>query len=270
MSPDQDPDSLIIRPSTGSGTGVDLFEALLTHFSNGEARPEDLDPAIIKDLRENLKTSPFYERDMKNLWLMLEKVTTKAGRSSGVDGQIRLLNLACGHCEEGAVLSAFFGRSGKKVRQFAIDLRDREIDKARRRYAVTENLFRKAGVPGIREEGESAKVEFVADDATHLIGYGQVPEEFDVIFIRHQNLWHDKMVWKKIYEFVLGRIEPQNGILVITSYFDREHLMALELLKSLGGKVLFTEQNPNTRKLDYPGKTIDRHAAVIVQDEARY
>lgn len=258
-------ETLIIRPEQGTGDGVDLLEELLNHFSGGEARLSDLEPAIVKELRDLLESGEFFSQDMKHLWIMLERALTRSGRSPGLDGQVRLLNLACGHCEEGAILSAFFGKTGKKVRQFAMDLRDREIDKARRRYAATEVLFRRAGVPGIRGDGEGNSVEFVADDATHLIGYGQVPSQFDVIFIRHQNLWHDRVVWRKIYEFALTRIEPGNGALVITSYFDREHVLALELLRDLGGKVLFTEQNPNTRELDYPGKTVDRHVALIVQ-----
>lgn len=259
-------DQLIIQPGEGTaGTGVDLLEALLNHFSDGEAGPEDLDPKLVQQLREELARGSFFSEDMKHLWLMMEKALASSGRVPGAGDEIRLLNLACGHCEEGAILSAFFGKLGNRVRQFAMDLRDREIDKARRRYSATERLFRKAGIPGIREEDGGNSVEFVADDATHLVGYGQIPAQFDVVFIRHQNLWHDREVWRRIYEFALAKIEPENGILMITSYFDREHLLALELLKTLGGQVLFTAQNPNTRELDFPGKTVDRHVAVIVQ-----
>lgn len=266
--PSDSDDSLIIQPGQGAGAGVDLLEALLSHFSAGEAGLDDLDPKLVKQLREELARGPYFSEDMKHLWIMMEKALAVSGRKPGGDSDIRLLNLACGHCEEGAILSAFFGKLGNRVRQFAMDLRDREIDKARRRYSATEQLFRKAGIPGIREEDEGNSVEFVADDATHLVGYGQVPAQFDVVFIRHQNLWHDRGIWRRIYEFALTRIEPENGILMITSYFDREHLLALDLLKDLGGNVLFTGQNPNSRALDYPGKTVDRHVAVIVQSEA--
>ena len=258
-------DWLIIPSESETGAGTDLLDALMRHFSNGETQVSDLDPNLVRDLRTELKRSRFFGEDMKFLWIMLERAMTRSGRSPGRDGELRLLNLACGPCEEGAVLSAFFGRAGRKVRQFAMDLREREIGKARRRYAGTERLFRKAGIPGIREENASKKVEFVAEDATRLAGYGQIPDEFDVVFIRHQNLWHDGDVWCKIYGFSLERLEPENGVLVITSYFDREHILALDLLKTMGGRVLFTGQNPNSRKLDYPGKTVDRHVAVIAQ-----
>ena len=248
---------------------VDILDALVTHFSDGEAAVSDLDPKVVQKLRDELNQGDFFGEDMKHLWLMLEKAVAKSNRNSGSEqSQIRLLNLACGYCEEASILSAFFGKSGITVRQFAMDLRDHEIDRAKRRYSATESLFRKAGIPGISEQDECNSVEFVADDATKLVGYGQVPDQYDVIFIRHQNLWHDRLVWKKIYEFALSHLEPVNGVLIITSYFDREHLLALDLIKKLGGKVVFSEANPNTRELSYPGKSIDRHVAAIVQESA--
>lgn len=263
MTPHSD-NKLIIQSE--EQTRIDLLEALVNHFSDGEAALADLDPKIVAQLRGELNRSDSFGEDMKHLWLMLEKALSHSKRQPGQsEGQIRLLNLACGPCEEGCILSAFFGQGGRTVRQFAMDLRDHAIDKAKRRYASTEALFRKAGIPGIRQLDEANSVEFVADNAIHLAGYGQIPQEFDVIFIRHQNLWHDRMVWKEIYQFALKQIEPENGLLIITSYFDREHLLALDLLKTLGGEVLFTEANPNTRELSYPGKSIDRHVAAIVQ-----
>jgi hypothetical protein len=55
----------------------------------------------------------------------------------------------------------------------------------------------------------------------------------------------------------------ESGVLIITSYFDREHMLALELIKLLGGNVLITEKNELSRELDFPGKSIDRHVAAI-------
>jgi len=258
-------DKLIIQSGDNSPR-IDLLEALVNHFSDGEAALADLDPKLVQQLREDLNRSASFGEDMKHLWLMLDKAVSHSKRTPGQDqDQLLLLNLACGPCEEGSILSAFFGQSGLTVRQFAMDLRDHAIDKAKRRYAATETLFRKAGIPGIKQLDEANSVEFVADNAIHLAGYGQIPQGFDVIFIRHQNLWHDRLVWKEIFQFSLKQIEPENGMLIITSYFDREHLLALDLIKSLGGEVLFSQTNPNTRELDYPGKSIDRHVAAIVQ-----
>ncbi len=105
-------------------------------------------------------------------------------------------------------------------------------------------------------------VEFVADDATKLAGYREIPREYDLIFLRHQNVWHDREIWRRIYEFALTRL-PEHGYLVITSYFDREHLIALDLLKTLGAEVIASLENPRSRALDYPGKSVDRHLAAL-------
>ena len=83
-----------------------------------------------------------------------------------------------------------------------------------------------------------------------------------MVFIRHQNLWHDRATWQKIYDYALNSLS-NTGVLIITSYFDREYLLALELIKLLGGKIIATERNERSRQLDYPGKSIDRHVAAI-------
>ena len=70
------------------------------------------------------------------------------------------------------------------------------------------------------------------------------------------------MIWQRIYEFALARLAPES-VLIITSYFDREHLIALDLLKTLGATLLTSEANPDTRELDYPGKSVDRHMAIF-------
>ena len=267
MAQDQQQPDLIVgvtEPLVGDGGA--MFDALLGHFSGG-GQSGDLDPRVVKALRAEFERSEFFGADMRQLWAMLELVLLKSRRKPGSGrDELDLLNLACGYCEEGAVLSAFWGRGGKRVRQFAMDLRDAEVDKAKRRYAATERLFRSAGLPtvGARSaEGKDA-VEFVAGDASKLAGVGQIPAQFDVVFIRHQNLWHDRPTWQRIYEFALNHI-ADDGLLVITSYFDREHLLALELLKVLGGDILVSERNPKSRELDYPGKSIDRHVAAIVR-----
>jgi len=255
-----------VLPGPGAAPGAGMFEALLAHFS-GQADAPPIDPALVGDLRRELERSEFFGADMERLWHMLAITMAKAGGVSGERHEpVRLLNLACGHCEEAAVLAAFFGWGGRPVRQFAMDLRDREIEQARRRYAATERLFRRAGVPAVRSRDTT--VEFVADDATRLAGYAQIPGAFDVIFIRHQNLWHDLAAWQRIYAFALERIAPKGGVLLITSYFDREHLQALELLRSLGARIVASERNPHSRALDHPGKSVDRHVAAIRRSDS--
>ena len=105
-------------------------------------------------------------------------------------------------------------------------------------------------------------MEFFADDATRLVGYREIPRAFDIVFLRHQNVWNGEPVWSRIFGFALDRLAP-GGRMLITSYFDREHLIALDLIKKLGGELHVTLENPDSRPLDYPGKSADRHVAVF-------
>jgi hypothetical protein len=50
---------------------------------------------------------------------------------------------------------------------------------------------------------------------------------------------------------------------VITSYFDKEHQLALEALQKLGAEVVLSRRNERSRKLITPGKSVDKHIAVL-------
>ena len=242
-----------------------LLEALTGHFAGGIPSSE-FEPKVIADLRKELERGELVSADMLQLWRMLSALVAKLPHPPGTprssEETVNLLNLACGHCEEAAVLAAFFGREGRRVRFYGMDVRDREIETARRRYHATEDAFRKLGVPKLRGDDGEGEALFIADDAQRLDGYREIPREFDLIFLRHQNVWHDRDIWRRIYEFALARL-PAHGYLVITSYFDREHLIALDLLKTIGAEVVVSLENPNSRELDYPGKSVDRHLAAL-------
>ena len=57
--------------------------------------------------------------------------------------------------------------------------------------------------------------------------------------MRHQNYWNGTPYSFKIYDQALHLLKP-HGLLIITSYFDREHLLALQALQSLGAELLLT------------------------------
>ncbi len=167
---------------------------------------------------------------------------------------VRILDLACGACDEAETLTRLFARlrgaEGAEergaVHLTAMDIRAREIGWARERFR---------DVPG-------ATCEFLEGDASRIDSHRQLPEEFQVVFLRHQNLWNGARVWEEIYEQALGKLAP-GGRLVITSYFDREHEQALAAIKRQGGRLLATRRNPGSRKLPTPGKSVDRHIAVL-------
>jgi len=85
--------------------------------------------------------------------------------------------------------------------------------------------------------------------------------------MRHQNYWNGALVWQKIYDSALGRLHP-DGILVITSYFDKEHLQATHALQQLGATLITTIVNPSSRPvLNAPNKSVDRHIAIFKKNK---
>lgn len=255
----------LVQPAAEDAAADALLEALTVHFSGGIPAGE-FEPVVLADLRRELARGKLVTADMVQLWRMLgalcAKLPARPGSADGGHAAIDLLNLACGHCEEAAVLAAFFGRNARRVRFFGMDVRDREIETAKRRYAATEDAFRQLGVPKLRGGDGETDTQFIADDATKLAGYRETPREYELIFVRHQNVWHDRDIWRRIYEFALARL-ADGGYLIITSYFDREHLIALDLLRAIGAEVVVSLANPNSRALDYPGKSVDRHLAAL-------
>ena len=103
-------------------------------------------------------------------------------------------------------------------------------------------------------------------DASKLDQHAEMGEDFDLVFMRHQNYWHSARTWEEIYDQALAKL-GDDGRLIITSYFDKEHELALEAIQRLGGELIQTEFNPETRELQTEGKSVDRHVAIFRRKE---
>jgi len=167
--------------------------------------------------------------------------------------QVAILDVACGACDEAETLSDFFqewrsgpGQRPPSVRLLGTDVRERELDEARARFRSR---------PG-RAYG------FFRGDASRLAAHRELPDDFDVLVLRHQNLYHGRLLWQKIFDQGMARLKD-DGLIVLTSYFDREHALALEAFRGQGAEVLITERNLHSRSLPTPGKSVDRHVAVL-------
>lgn len=217
------------------------------------------------------------QEDMRRLRRMLENT---AGRDAdfvqriarGEDVQV--LDLACGRCDEAETLTRFLadireahqplslpgkGRKprrrspGKKsLKLTGLDIRAREIADASARFQKRED----------EESGAEIDFEFIHGDGVKLNSHKEMTDQFDVIFMRHQNLWNGKSTWEEIYHQALEKLSP-NGRLIITSYFDGEHAQALEAIRNQGGELITTLKNPTSRQLPTAGKSVDRHVAVL-------
>jgi len=195
---------------------------------------------------------------MSDLDPMAEDLTRLKGLlTEGLLGQVergrdlRILNLACGRCDEAETLFAV-GEAlteGKgAVEMVGADIRIREIRQARERHG-------------------HLRAEFLIEDASQLSRNKALGDDFGVVFLRHQNFWHGQELWKKIFDQGIAKLRP-DGKLVITSYFDVEHRLALEALEKMGLEVISNRRNRASRALsDAPGKSVDRWVAVLRRRE---
>jgi hypothetical protein len=157
---------------------------------------------------------------------------------------LRILNLACGRCDEAETLVRFAkAQTSSGVHLTGADIRIREIRQA-------------------RELHSHLPAEFLIEDATKISHHKELGDDFNIVMLRHQNYWNGPELWKRIFEEGLAKVD-ENGLIVITSYFDQEHLLALETLQKLGAEIVTNRSNPNARKLSTPGKSVDKHIAVL-------
>ncbi len=195
---------------------------------------------------ENVALDRVLRRVLKKSGLAMPR-----GASAGGPGPLQILDLACGSCREaGTLVEVFrdFEGADRDVRLVGADIRDRELEEAAARARLA---------------GRSRdQFEFLTENCAKLDRHRELGGDFDVTFLRHQNYWNDKPVWQRIFEQGLEKLKD-DGLLVITSYFDREHALALKALERAGAELIVTEQNETSRLLDTPGKSVDRHVAVF-------
>ncbi len=206
------------------------------------------------------------EEDRARLRRLLRRALKDSALSPSASGEVRILNLACGSCNEAEVLvetlpELLLKDSGKSCPPPAalvgIDVREREISDAlaRCRSWLKSRASRGSDAP-------LPQFEFLAGDATRVKTHREIGDDFDVVFLRHQNFYDGADTWRKIFDQGLEKLSPE-GYLIFTSYFDREHKLALKAFESLGGEIIVSRENPSGRKLSTPGKVVDKHIAVV-------
>ena len=186
--------------------------------------------------------NPIHQDMQKLTGLLHETVAPHLHLPSAED--LRILNIACGRCDEAKTLLDFAKSKTKgAVNLLGADIRIREVLQARADHA---NL----------------PAEFLLEDATKLHLHKEIGDDFKLVLFRHQNYWNGAELWKGIFEQGLAKMD-ENGLLVITSYFDREHQLALDALDKLGAELIVTKSNTQARQLTAPGKSVDKHIAVF-------
>ena len=160
---------------------------------------------------------------------------------------LHALNIACGRADETGLLCSTLAKVCKNLNLTGVDIRERELMEARHRWKST----------------PLSNISFVQQDASRLSEIRSLPKGVDLVLMRHQNFWNSAETWMRIYDSALQQLSAK-GKLIITSYFDLEHLQAVHAISSLGATLLHTFQNPHSRVLSTnPRKSVDRHIAVF-------
>lgn len=189
----------------------------------------------------------------RRLAALLWRILRDAGVAAAQRRDFQILDLACGECREAETLVRVVHSLAEdaeaavpQVRLLGADIRNREVTEAKQRF----------------RSRADAQFEFLAADASRLEQHRQINADFDLTFLRHQNFWHDPAVWRRIFVQGLERLH-EAGHLVITSYFDREHALAIKALEEIGAELVVTERHAESIALTSPGKSVDRHVAVF-------
>ena len=188
-------------------------------------------------------------KDMSILRQALQTTLSGIPGAAEAGAEQRILNLACGRADETGVLAEVFGKQAARLEIVGADIRSAEIETARQR--------------GCTPKDNDIQTRFHVEDGKRFLASMSNGERFDLTFMRHQNYWNDPALWGHMFEGALRRLSD-DGLFVITSYFDLEHEMACRKLAALGAHKVAEYRNPQSRELsDAPGKSVDRHIAVF-------
>ena len=93
--------------------------------------------------------------DLERLRQFLSETLIQCGAtfSSGNNGDVQLLNLACGRADETRILADVFGQHADSIHLTGIDIRNKEIGEARERW---------------RQLQDNSSAEFFVQDASQL------------------------------------------------------------------------------------------------------
>lgn len=192
--------------------------------------------------------TPFHELLQRDLTTLEGNLRDLLNPHLAEKDHLDLLNLACGRADETGVLANILAEKSKSAHIQGLDIRASEIGQANSRWK--------------QELKEGSTADFIVHRGDRLLDLQEVDSP-DIAFLRHQNFWNDQPVWTQIFDQALERLDD-NGLLVITSYFDKEHELATHALEQMGAIQVGSIVNPNSRDLgDAPGKSVDKHLAVF-------
>lgn len=148
---------------------------------------------------------------------------------------IRVMSVGCGRLREAFAVHAALRDVPYSELSHGLKLWGVEIDPEI--SADTSRLYK-----------EVAGIEVLHGDGSKLNELKSLPEKFELIYFRHQNISDRDSNWMGMFEAALERLAP-GGRLLITSFSAGEHRLALQCLDSLGAVKEVSHQNRQGRLL---------------------
>lgn len=217
--------------------------------------------------REMLVKTRELRKTVEIFWNMLVDKVRQTGLELTQDRSIEVLDLACGNCIEGRALNSFFG--GRIYPEFSpdvnltgIDVDAKRIENAKYECRVWDEQKRKNYLP--------ENMHFIVGDATRLDDYPDIPQQADVVVIRHQQLVgspdypqeESQGIWWKIFSQAFEWVSPE-GIVIITSHDDYQNDYAKNVLKSLDCEIVLDQDNQYARSEESRYSVTDDHRILI-------
>jgi len=238
--------SLPFHPADASG----VRRAIISGFHREHGTHPKGNPLLNAFIESPLNPGPEIDAFWSNLARLMPE------QPEVPEAPFHIINAACGACVEALPLAAYFsGKRSGPVHLTGMDVRTSAIERAHRRWEETARLL------GAHPSTTTMTSHFRSADLSKPDAWAAIPlASADLLFVRHQNLWNGLIKWTDILRMAISRLRPE-GTILITSYFDQEHIMATRLLLDLGAEIVATAANPESFPLGIPGKAIDRQWA---------
>jgi len=200
--------------------------------------------------------------DKVRLWNMLVTYVNQSGYRKPKERKTEILSIGCGDGKDARALDEFFGEGNfgspsDNINYTGVDVDVNAIEKA------IERNKRPDFSAQVTKYKLPENYQFICGDATDLAGLKGVPLKADVVMIRHQQIYNNEEVWRKIFQNALERVN-EDGIIIITSFSDVEHEMMIKAINTLNCELLVNERNKFAMVTNMsPKVSIDRNVLIL-------
>ena len=165
---------------------------------------------------------------------------------------INVLALGCGNLREGfAVHSGIgevsYGQLSPRIQVWAVDIDWFTLASAEQRYTYcrldADGSLKTRPVPGFH---------FHHGNGTQLEGVEDLPEKFELAYLRDQNASSSESDWGKMFACAMERLS-ETGRMLITSRYADEHNLAIKKIMATGRNIEYNKFNEKSR-IVRPGK----------------